>query len=65
MDSEDVDEGRPVEVADDAEDYDWNPLEDCLRRIKQKIHFVNNMRLSNGEIGTLNVTKGNYHNVRC
>ncbi|KAI0224942.1 hypothetical protein LSAT2_024088 [Lamellibrachia satsuma] len=57
MDSEDVDEGRPVEVADDAEDYDWNPLEDCLRRIKQKIHFVNNMRLSNGEIGTLNVTK--------
>ena len=53
------DGGRPVEVADDADSYDWNPLEDCNQRITLKLHSMQGERcLSTDDIGVLNVAKG-------
>ena len=54
------DGGRPVEVADDADSYDWNPLEDCNQRITLKLHSMQGERcLSTDDIGVLNMAKGN------
>ena len=54
-----TDGGRPVEVADDADSYDWNPLEDCKQRIVLKLNSMQGARcLSSGDIGVLNTAKG-------
>ena len=58
---EDTYGGRPVEVADDADNYDWNPLEDCKQRIVSKLHSMRGeTHLSHGDIGVLKVAKGTF-----